>query len=132
MFVVDLAREVGGTGGEVDRRKVLVKAQSLAKISATAWTGNFMPSCTAANGREMVEEYPTEIDAGTALTRWGAKRRRGIGEGWIPDPLPPPLPAGGTGALAASQSHSQIPVRRTTQSPNHNAVHVCHAVPGAG
>ena len=31
MFVVDLAREVGGTGDEVDRRKVLLKAQSLAK-----------------------------------------------------------------------------------------------------
>ena len=31
MFLVDLAREVGGTVDEVDRRKVLLKAQSLAK-----------------------------------------------------------------------------------------------------
>ena len=26
-----------------------------------------MPPCTAADGREMVKEYPTEIEAGMAL-----------------------------------------------------------------
>jgi hypothetical protein len=31
MFLVDLAREVGGTVDEVDRRKVLLKAKSVAE-----------------------------------------------------------------------------------------------------